>query len=238
MEHRFCSVKTVPSYATRLHAVSSKGKTWDVGSTINIVFLNGSKKEHRVFRRAVYDILDYANLKVTFDEVSQRNSDIRVRFFPRNGNWSYIGTDALLIPSHQPTISIANVDYGTCLHEACHALGAFKHEHQNPALDIEWNEEVVIKDLSGPPNNWDIGTIRRNVLDKIAKGSVLNTKYDPKSVMLYYFPDSWVKNGKGTKNNNKLSDLDKAHLKRIYPSSDKEAVKSFFWSKLRNLFRI
>ena len=50
------------------------------------------------------------------------------------------------------------------LHEFGHALGLI-HEHQNPADGIEWDNLVVIKDLTGPPNNWSVPIISINMFE-------------------------------------------------------------------------
>lgn len=41
-------------------------------------------------------------------------------------------------------------DGGPAAHEFGHALG-LAHEHQNPAGGIEWNEEVILRNLMGRP---------------------------------------------------------------------------------------
>ena len=111
-------------------------------------------------------------------------------------------------------------DEGVVLHEFGHAIGLV-HEHQNPAGGIEWNEDVVIRDLSGPPNNWTVEQIRHNVLNKYSVDQIRGTEFDRDSIMLYFFPDAWVKNGQGTKENNDLSSQDTAFIasREAYPPS-------------------
>ena len=65
-------------------------------------------------------------------------------------------------------------------------LGA-PHEHQNPYSGIVWNEQAVIADLSGPPNNWDLDTINWNILRKIDVSEVEGSIWDPNSIMHYPF---------------------------------------------------
>ncbi|MGH8550794.1 MAG: M12 family metallopeptidase, partial [Methylococcales bacterium] len=90
---------------------------------------------------------------------------IRISYDSSDGAWSFIGTDASSIPANQPTMNLGFLDGGTAAHEFGHAIG-LAHEHQNPAGGIEWNEEVVLRDLSGPPNSWTPKQIRHNVLEK------------------------------------------------------------------------
>jgi len=230
----FCTIRTVPYYAMSSRAVSVRGKTWDVGDTIHIVTLNGSKKQHLRLNKAIRDVLRTANLNYTFNKVSIRDSDIRVRF-GNGGNWSYLGTDALMQPQNKPTMNLQDNDIGTYRHEVCHALGAMAHEHQSPNAEFEWNEEKVIEDLKGPPNFWSVGQIRHNVLNRYRGNQVRSTKFDSNSIMLYFFPDRWVKGGKGTRANSTLSKLDRELLARLYPSFDRTPKKSFF-SRVKELF--
>ena len=106
-------------------------------------------------------------------------------------------------------MNLGFMDGGTAAHEFGHAIG-LAHEHQNPAGGIQWNEAVVIRELGGPPNFWDEAKARHNVLRKYSADQVNGTKFDPDSIMLYFFPAEWTINGIGTKANEVLSDFDKA----------------------------
>jgi hypothetical protein len=123
-------------------------------------------------------------------------------------------------------MNLGFLDGGTAAHEFGHAIG-LAHEHQNPDGGIEWNEEVVIRDLSGPPNNWTEKQIRHNVLEKYAADQIRETKFDPDSIMLYFFPGTWVKSGIGTKANDVLSELDNAFItsEKAYPRTAVQAVE-------------
>ncbi len=108
-------------------------------------------------------------------------------------------------------MNLGFLDGGTAGHEFGHSIG-LAHEHQNPAGGIEWNEQVVIAALSGPPNNWNEAQIRHNVLDKYRVDQVKGTEFDPDSIMLYFFPGTWVKSGVGTHANDVLSAMDKGYV--------------------------
>ena len=77
------------------------------------------------------------------------------------------------------------------LHEFGHALGLI-HEHQNPVGGIIFNREAVIRDLSGPPNDWSVSEIEFNVLTPASPDDVAATAMDPNSIMMYPIPASWT----------------------------------------------
>ncbi len=55
------------------------------------------------------------------------------------------------------------------------------HEHQNPDGGILWNEDVVIRDLSGSQNSWDMATVRHNVISKYTHDQINGTEFDDES---------------------------------------------------------
>lgn len=109
------------------------------------------------------------------------------------------------------------------LHEFGHALGAV-HEHSSPYAKIPWDREKVYRDLSGHPHYWDKGRIKRNMFQYYTLANVRATTFDPDSIMLYSFPDSWTTNGKGTARNTKLSASDKEFAKSCYPATDTSCI--------------
>ncbi len=117
-------------------------------------------------------------------------------------------------------MNLGFLDGGTAGHEFGHAIG-LSHEHQNPEGGIEWNEATVLKELAGPPNNWTPTMIRHNVLDKYRANQVRGTKFDPDSIMLYFFPGTWVKSGGGTHANEVLSAVDRSYIAsaQAYPKT-------------------
>ena len=117
-------------------------------------------------------------------------------------------------------MNLGFMDGGTTAHEFGHAIG-LAHEHQNPAGGIQWNEEVVIRELAKSPNFWDEATTRHNVLRKYTADQINGTQFDPDSIMLYFFPAEWTLNGIGTKANEVLSALDKAFIAgaKMYPKT-------------------
>jgi hypothetical protein len=144
------------------------------------------------------------------------DAEIRVAFDANDGAWSYLGTDCLSIPRNEPTMNLGFQDGGTSGHEFGHAIG-LGHEHQNPEGGIEWNEAEVIRDLSGPPNFWTPDQVRHNVLEKYARDQVRGTRFDPDSIMLYFFPARWTTNGIATHANEVLSSTDRSFAASVYP---------------------
>ena len=147
-------------------------------------------------------------------------AEIRISFDPNDGAWSYVGTDCRSIPLNEATMNLGFMDGGTTAHEFGHAIG-LAHEHQNPAGGIQWNEEVVIRELAKSPNFWDEATTRHNVLRKYTADQINGTGFDPDSIMLYFFPAEWTLNGIGTKANEVLSALDKEFVAgaKMYPKT-------------------
>lgn len=203
----------------RMRAISLIGKQWVNGSTIRIRFVDGNDNQQQMVRDIAPIWTQHANLN--FEFTNHPRAEIRVTFDSTDGAWSYVGTDNLNIPIHAATLNLGWQDQSVILHEFGHMI-ALSHEHQNPDGGIEWNEDAVIRDLSGPPNFWDEETIRHNVLDKYSADQVMGTDFDQDSIMLYAFPDEWTRNMGATHENHDLSKLDKDFVKseQMYPGRD------------------
>lgn len=235
--HKICHDRILPKDLLRPHrTVAIRGeaparaivpdirKLWINGSTLRVRFLGGTAQQQALVREQAGWWTEHANLKFDFNNAP--DAEIRIAFDTSNGAWSYIGTDCKGIPQDQPTMNLGFLDGGTAAHEFGHAIG-LAHEHQNPEGGIEWNEAVVLRDLSGPPNFWTPEQIRHNVLEKYSVNQYTHlTKFDPASIMLYAFPGTWTKSGQGTNWNTVLSDLDKDFIRseQAYPRSSVEAV--------------
>lgn len=201
-----------------LRAISPIGKSWMNGSTLHVRFIGGTAKQRATVVEQAGWWSQVCNLTFVFDDAP--NAEIRISFDPDDGAWSYVGTDCRNIPLNQPTMNLGFMDGGTTAHEFGHAIG-LAHEHQNPSGGIQWNEEVVIRELAKSPNFWDEATARHNVLRKYEAAQLKGTKFDPDSIMLYFFPASWTKNGVATKANEVLSEMDKAFVAgaQMYPKN-------------------
>ena len=204
--------------AGRVRAISPIGKTWMNGSTLRVRFMGGTNAERARVQEQAGWWTQHANLKFEFNNAP--SAEIRITFDPNDGAWSYVGTDARGIPANEATMNLGFMDGGTTAHEFGHAIG-LAHEHQNPAGGIQWNEEVVVRELAGSPNFWDEATTRHNVLRRYSADQINGTQFDRDSIMLYFFPPEWTLNGIGTKANEVLSAVDKQFIAgtKMYPKS-------------------
>ncbi len=201
-------------------AIAQIRTIWPNGSTLRVKFIGGSAADRTMVERVASEWMKHANLKLQFGATGA--SELRVGFVQDGRSWSYVGTDNLQIPAHAATMNFGwPLEEGTILHEFGHAIG-LSHEHQNPQGGIRWNEPVVLRELSGPPNEWDEDTIRSNVLEQYEQDQIRGTTFDKDSIMLYAFPARWTLNNVGTKENNKLSTTDCSFVKAadMYPFPD------------------
>ena len=199
------------------------GAKWPVGGTITLRFLEGAPELQERVRKVAEEWLKLANLEFAWRK--QGPTDIRIAFKQGKGSWSYLGNQCKRIGEPQPTMN-----YGwltptssddelrrVVLHEFGHALGLI-HEHQNPkGGGIVWNRDAVVRDLSGPPNNWDEATIDNNMFKKYPDKEISGTKPDATSIMMYPIPRAWTKDGTQAGLNSELSQKDKDFIKDAYP---------------------
>lgn len=196
---------------------------WAVGSVITLRFLEGAP-ELRQRVQAVAEVwTQLANL--SFDFRNSGDTDIRIGFAQGRGSWSYIGTMCRQIAEPLPTMNYGWLTPNSTddevrrvvLHEFGHALGMI-HEHQNPKDGgIQWNRDAVIKDLSGPPNNWNAETIEVNMFKKYEPSELAATGVDAHSIMMYPIPLAWTLDGTSAGLNGEMSATDKAFIALNYP---------------------
>lgn len=191
-------------------------KMWINGSTLRVRFMGGTPAQQALVQEQAKWWTGPANLRFDFNNAP--DAEIRITFDPTDGAWSNVGTDCRLVPANQATMNLGFLDGGTAAHEFGHAIG-LAHEHQNPDGGILWREDVVIRELGGPPNFWTPEQVRFNVIEKYSVDQIRSTDFDAKSIMLYAFPARWTTNGIGTEANEVLSDLDRAFIAsaKAYP---------------------
>ncbi len=170
----------------------------------------------------------------------ESGGEIRVGFVAGKGSWSLVGTDCLRSEPNELTMNFGWADVATFVHEFGHVLGLI-HEHQNPrGAPIEWNLPVLYK-WAAVTQGWDQQTTYSNIVMKYSLDSINGSDYDPKSIMLYFFPGklcfrgdnldpgsrvpcppgenevNFTKNGVGTSINSLLSPTDIEWIKKVYP---------------------
>lgn len=177
---------------------------------------------------------------IYFQRSTWDDADIRVRF-REVGSWSYVGTSAKHVPTDQETMNLAlsflrqsDGFSGTVIHEFGHAIG-LHHEHVSPEVAYDWNEAQIIADMQ--QQGWSAEQTRLNIIDNLLKGhsrsAFFTTTFDPKSIMIYTIPKSWVSAANAANptlcpdadktlfycvgNNTELSELDKQGIARFYP---------------------
>jgi len=199
-----------------------KGSKWTSGDTITASFLDGATVVQDRVREVAERWTAPGLANLTLDFRDDPDTMIRISFKYR-GSWSVIGTSCKQAKDGEPTMN-----YGwlrpestdddlrrVVLHEFGHALGLI-HEHQNPVGGIKWNREAVIASLSGPPNNWSLEVIERNMFEPYQKQEVNATELDPKSIMMYPIPASWTLDGFTADLNADLSAKDKIFVHGEY----------------------
>ncbi len=192
-----------------MRAIIVISKMWPNGSTLGVRFMGGTDAQQQQAQSEALLWTEHANL--TFDFNDRKDAEIRISFDPRDGAWSYVGTDCLGIARGQATMNLGFQEGGTSIHEFGHAIG-LGHEHQNPEGGIQWNEAEVIRSLAGRPNFWDEAQVRHNVLNKYRADQIRGTEFDGDSIMLYAFPAAWTTTGQSTHSNSELSATDIAFI--------------------------
>jgi hypothetical protein len=201
-------------------------KMWDPGETITVSFMNGDQFLQDKVIEFASEWEEHAN--IDFDFIGNGNGGmIRVgfQFNGNNGSWSYLGRDALNIPSNEPTMNFGWFNSNTSdtefsrviLHEFGHVLGCI-HEHQHPQANICWDSSAVYSYYS-TNLGWSTDQIDRNIFDRYSINHTQFNDYDPNSIMHYAIPGSLLLDpSKAVEWNTSLSQHDIDFIGHIYPN--------------------
>lgn len=140
------------------------------------------------------------NTNIRFFVTKNKDKADAIVGFDCIGNWSRVGRYSQNNPQKTFTLNLewdSSTTEWEHMRSACHETGhlmGLEHEHQNPVGGIEWDEEAVYK-FYGVTQGWTREQVRSNLLEHYDGKDVVNTGFDPESVMLYQIPASLTKNG-------------------------------------------
>lgn len=163
-----------------------------------------------------------ANIKFTYTADTQ-SATCRIGLDPRDGHWSYIGTDNLRIPKNQKTMNLAisgsspeSEFFRVVRHEFGH-FNALVHEHLrrdivemlDVAKTLAWGRRAL---------GWDDATIRSNILTPAEESTLTaSTLSDVRSIMTYMLPAEITKTGQPIPGGTDINELDYQTIAKIYP---------------------
>jgi hypothetical protein len=204
-----------------MRGVAAKDLRWNNGQTLKICFLNGDQNQRQNFMDiANLWIVDGVSLKLAITN-DKKESNVRVKIGGEEKpvNKSLIGKESMspTVKSEDPTLWVSSVTNSIVLHEFGHALGLV-HEYSHPDANIQWNKEVVYRDLAAPPNKWDKPYVDKWVFEKFDASKEVITDFDPSSVMIYPIRKSWTIDGKTIEIPSELSDGDIKTIRKLYPA--------------------
>ena len=208
--------------AARRPEVGMRARLWDLGTTLKVRFLDGSRAVQSKVEDAAVQWLEYANLKFEFGD--DKKAQLRISF-KEPGSWAYLGKDALSAPASKPNVNFGWLTASSSreevervvLHEFGHVLG-LQHEHSNPASTLKWDRPAVYKLLGGPPNNWSRETVDQTVFAIWPPAYFpIHKVFDRQSIMIFEMPAEYLADKKAISRNVQLSDLDKQFVAALYP---------------------
>jgi hypothetical protein len=218
---RVTSTPTAITTTVVLTGAGVKGKLWLAGQTLHIRFLDGDPVVQTKVAESAQKWTTYGNIRFAFD--NDPEAQIRISF-KASGSWSYIGTDALIVPQSQPTMNLgwltpeddAMAYDRVVLKEFGHALGLI-NEFQNPNANIPWNKAAVY-DYYVTKNNLSQETVDKQLFAKYSPEQLVVRKpFDRDSIMMYPVLGE-LTDGKFVVGwNNELSELDKKTIAALYP---------------------
>lgn len=193
---------------------------------ISYFFLDGNDLQHQKVEAAIQEWTWYANV-VFHQAASAQDSNVRIRFDPEDGSWSYVGRQCDHIDIKAATMNLAWLDKfspltanerAVILHEFGHTLGLL-HEHQSPAHGgfAVTNVQAAIE-LYSKTQGWSTQQIYDQVINVYKMSDVSNfSQVDTTSIMHYPQPKELTGLAEDIPYNSKLSRFDKAYMMLQYP---------------------
>ena len=190
-------------------------------------FMNGSDWQHQQVKRYAPAWTKATNGKLKFfflvDPLQDTIAAIRIRF-EDGPSWSDVGNSALKVPQNEHTMLFGWVDQkedsnsvrALILHEFGHAIG-FVHEQQHPQAAIRWDTLKTYAYYLALNPTWTEATVRENVFNKFDRSETNYSGYDRMSIMHYFIPNSITRGDFEVGMRTRLSAIDQAFVKQIYP---------------------
>lgn len=196
-------------------------KRWSPGRELRVKFMGGDP----IVRERIVPFAkrweDHANITLTFVD-DDEHAEIRIAF-TNTGSWTYLGTDALVIPSDEPTMNYgwltadgSDDEYQrVVLHEFGHALSCV-HEHNHPTAGIPWDLEKVYEyyELT---QGWTRDDVDQQVLQKYSTSETNFSQYDEHSIMHYPVENALTLGDFEVGWNRDLSPVDMQFIATLYP---------------------
>lgn len=196
---------------------------WGVdGVRLTVGFLDNPPPELRA------KILSHMNAwnrtaNVEFVETAT-DPQVRISRVPGLGHWSYLGTDILTIPKHQPTMNLDGFTMNTreaeffrvVRHETGHTLG-FPHEHMREALIKRLDRDKVIAEFMRT-QGWSEQTVIQQILTPLELSSIFGSEdADEESIMCYQMPARLTLDGEPIAGGRDINELDYRIAAEFYP---------------------
>ena len=214
-----------PSIVVR--GIAIKTSRWPDFYQLKVCFFGGPHTARNNVMSIYSEILAFTTLSAVNVGICdpKKKTDIRVSFGSKEGYWSLVGTESESEPQSSPTMGLQGLgrnapldsaDKGTVRHEVLHSIG-FEHEHQRPDVDCHFKPFREIAKILG----WTVADVKTNFQRMRHSPNLLITTFDRDSEMLYQLDAEYFTDPQSPcmirDDNNKLSAVDIATLKLLYP---------------------
>ncbi len=197
-----------------------KKTSWKAGQTIDVYFVNGTKKEKATVKHYLKEWALYANLN--FNVKPEEKTDDKLAIVIKFGEirpgicgTSLVGYGATTMK--YPSVHLKCVSDGTILHEIGHTLG-LSHEQFNPAGKFRWNKAKAYEYFK-KSYNMSRSDVDKQIFNRTSsKNEYMDwTAFDRFSVMGYYVDGNLFTDGRALETSDELSQGDKDVIRKMYP---------------------